>query len=66
MQTLDRDEVTVHVDVPPDEVYPLIADVTRMPEFSPEIIPCTWLDGARLSPDPARPQLQQDRENLPG
>lgn len=46
MQTLDRDEVSIHVDAPPEEVYALIADVTRMPEFSPAILRCTWLDGA--------------------
>jgi hypothetical protein len=46
MQTLDRDQVTVHVDAPPDVVYALVADVTRTPEFSPEVQRCTWLDGA--------------------
>ncbi len=34
------------MDADPGTVYALIADVTRMPEFSPEIIRCTWLDGA--------------------
>lgn len=28
MQSLDRDEVGIHVDAPPEEVYALIADVT--------------------------------------
>jgi hypothetical protein len=46
MQTLDHDQVTAHIDAPPDVVYALIADVTRTPEFSPEILRCTWLDGA--------------------
>jgi hypothetical protein len=46
MQTLDHDQVTVHIDAPPEAVYELIADVTRTPEFSPEIQRCTWLDGA--------------------
>jgi polyketide cyclase/dehydrase/lipid transport protein len=46
MQTLDRDELTVHVQAPPDVVYRLVSDVTRMPEFSPEIRRCVWLDGA--------------------
>ena len=27
-------------------MYALVADVTRTPEFSPEILECTWLDGA--------------------
>jgi hypothetical protein len=46
MQTLDHDQVTLHIDAPPDAVYALVADVTRTPEFSPEILRCTWLDGA--------------------
>ena len=46
MQTLDHDTVTAHMAAPPDVVYELVADVTRMPEFSPEILKCSWLDGA--------------------
>ncbi len=46
MQTLDHDELTVHVAAPPQTVYELVADVTRMPEFSPEVAQCVWLDGA--------------------
>jgi hypothetical protein len=46
MQTLDHDSVSIHVDAPPHEIYQLVADVTRTPEFSPEILRCTWLDGA--------------------
>ena len=46
MQQLDRDEVTAHIEAPPEVVYELVADVTRTPEFSPEIRRCTWLDGA--------------------
>ena len=46
IQQLDRDQVSLHMDASPDEVYALVADVTRTPEFSPEILECTWLDGA--------------------
>jgi hypothetical protein len=46
MQTLTRDELSVHVDASPDEVYALVSDVTRTPEYSPEVLRCTWLDGA--------------------
>ena len=46
MQTLDRDSVTAHMEVSPEAVYALVADVTRMPEFSPEILECKWLEGA--------------------
>jgi len=46
MQTLDRDEVSVYVDAPPEDVYALVADVTRTPEFSPEVRHCAWLPPA--------------------
>ena len=46
MQTLDRDVVSAVVAAPPGQVYELVADVTRMPEFSPEVVSCRWLDGA--------------------
>jgi uncharacterized protein YndB with AHSA1/START domain len=46
MQTLDHDEVTTVIAAPPERVYALVADVTRTPEFSPEIVSCRWLDGA--------------------
>lgn len=46
MQTLDRDQVSLYIDAPPQVVYALVADVTRTPQFSPEVQRCTWLDGA--------------------
>lgn len=46
IQDLDHDEVTLTMRAAPEAVYALVADVTRMPEFSPEILRCTWLDGA--------------------
>ena len=46
MQTLDHDSVSMHIEAPADEIYELVADVTRTPEFSPEILRCKWLDGA--------------------
>ncbi len=46
MQQLDRDEVSTVIAAPPKQVYDLVADVTRTPEFSPEIVSCRWLDGA--------------------
>jgi hypothetical protein len=46
MQSLDRDEVSLVVAAPPEHLYDLVADVTRTPEFSPEVTRCTWLDGA--------------------
>jgi Polyketide cyclase / dehydrase and lipid transport len=46
VQTLDNDSVTTYMEAEPAVVYELVSDVTRMPEFSPEIRRCTWLDGA--------------------
>ena len=46
MQSLDRDQAILEIGAPPKVVYDLVADVTRTPEFSPEIRRCTWLDGA--------------------
>jgi len=45
-QPLDHDSVSLHMAAPPSAVYELVADVTRMPEFSPEILDCAWLGGA--------------------
>ncbi len=46
IQDLDHDQVSARVDAPPEAVYAVVADVTRTPELSPEILECTWLDGA--------------------
>jgi hypothetical protein len=46
MQTLDRDEVSTVVAASPEDVYALVSDVTRTPEFSPEVTSTRWLDGA--------------------
>lgn len=34
------------VEAPPDVVYGLVSDLTRMGEYSPECYRCRWLDGA--------------------
>ncbi|HEY3702854.1 MAG TPA: SRPBCC family protein [Acidimicrobiales bacterium] len=39
-------EARIHVDLAPDAVYDLVADVTRMGEWSPECVGCEWIDGA--------------------
>src|SRR5262245_11036555 len=39
-------EVHVSVDAPPEVVYAVVSDVTRMGEWSPETTKCVWLDGA--------------------
>ncbi len=42
----DTGSVTVHIDAAPERVYELVADITRMGEWSPECRKCVWLDGA--------------------
>jgi len=37
---------TIHVDAPPEKVYDVVTDVTRMGEWSPETHTCVWLDVA--------------------
>ena len=39
-------EGKVHIDAPPERVYGLVADVTRMGQWSPECHKCEWIDGA--------------------
>jgi hypothetical protein len=45
-QELTTDTVERYIDAPPEAVYDLIADVTRTPERTPDIVRCEWLDGA--------------------
>src|SRR5881392_2910441 len=49
-----RGEAQVLVDAPPDAVYDLVSDVTRMGEWSPETIRCEWIDGATKATPGAR------------
>lgn len=46
IQDFDTDTVTMRMQASPEAIYDIVADVTRTPEFSPEILECTWLDGA--------------------
>ena len=41
-----HDEVTVEIAAPPETVYALVSDITRMGEWSPECIRCSWTKGA--------------------
>jgi ribosome-associated toxin RatA of RatAB toxin-antitoxin module len=50
IQELDHDSVSLHMRADPDTIYALVADVTRTPEFSPEIVECKWLDATRWRP----------------
>lgn len=41
-----RGEARTFIAAPPDQIWAMLADVTRMGEWSPECIRCQWLDGA--------------------
>jgi hypothetical protein len=47
-------EARVHIDADPEVVYGLVADVTRMGEWSPETVSADWLDGATEATPGAR------------
>ena len=46
MSAVMRAEVTLHIDAPPDRVWGLVTDITKMGEYSPEVIEAEWIDGA--------------------
>ena len=39
-------ETSLHVEAPPEVLYALVADVTRMGEWSPETVRAEWVEGA--------------------
>jgi len=41
-----RAAVTLHIDAPADKVWALVSDITKMGEYSPEVIEAEWLGGA--------------------
>jgi Polyketide cyclase / dehydrase and lipid transport len=45
-QELTSDEVSRHIEASPEALYDFISDVRRTPELTPDIVECTWLDGA--------------------
>lgn len=45
-QRAAQDSVTVDISAPPERVYELVSDITRMGEWSPECIRCSWTKGA--------------------
>jgi Polyketide cyclase / dehydrase and lipid transport len=47
-------QATVHVDAPAEAIYDLVADVTRIGEFSPECRRAEWLGDARQARAGAR------------
>jgi hypothetical protein len=45
MNRLDHDKVHLHIEAPAKSLYDLVSDVCRTPQWSPEVISCSWLDG---------------------
>jgi len=41
-----HDAVTVHMAAPPEQIWELVSDVTRIGSYSPETFEAEWLDGA--------------------
>jgi uncharacterized protein YndB with AHSA1/START domain len=41
-----RDSVSIEIAASPDAVYALVSDITRMGDWSPECVKCTWTKGA--------------------
>jgi hypothetical protein len=41
-----RGEASAHIGAPPERVYALVSDVTRMGEWSPECVDVSWADGS--------------------
>ena len=41
-----HDSVTVRMAAPPEKVWALVSDVTRIGRYSPETFEAQWLDGA--------------------
>jgi hypothetical protein len=45
-QRKEQDSVSTDIAAPPEGVYELVSDITRMGEWSPECIRCRWTKGA--------------------
>lgn len=41
-----HDSVSIDIAAPPERVYGLVSDITRMGEWSPECVRCAWTRGA--------------------
>jgi uncharacterized protein YndB with AHSA1/START domain len=39
-------QATIHIEAPPEKVYAMVSDVTRMGDWSPETYKCEWVEGA--------------------
>jgi uncharacterized protein YndB with AHSA1/START domain len=41
-----RGSVTIHMSAPPERIFELVSDVTKIGRYSPETFEAEWLDGA--------------------
>ena len=41
-----HDSVTVHMDAPPERIWELLSDVTKIGRYGPETFEAKWIDGA--------------------
>ena len=65
IQQLDHDTVSLRMQADPTTIYEIVADVTRTPELSPEIVECRWLDGATAPAVGARFKARNKMPNRP-
>src|SRR4051812_21572423 len=63
-RTLRTDSATLAIAAPAELVYDLVADVTRMGEWSPECLRCEWVDGANGPEVGARFRAHNRRRGL--
>ncbi|MCV7426175.1 SRPBCC family protein [Mycobacterium montefiorense] len=54
MPTARNGQHSIAIAAPPERVYDLIVDLSRMGEWSPECYRCEWLDGATAAAPGAR------------
>lgn len=45
-QPLSHDHVSRYIEASPEELYDRVADVTRTPELTDDIVSCAWIDGS--------------------
>jgi hypothetical protein len=45
-QQLTHDSVERYIEAAPERLYDIVSDVTRTPEYSPDIVKVTWVGGA--------------------
>jgi hypothetical protein len=45
-ERVDHDDVSIDIAASPERIYDLVSDITRMGEWSPECVRCSWTKGA--------------------